>query len=283
MSKISIITDTDSSLPVEIAEKYNITQVPITVHFGESTYITGVDINDATLFEIIDQTKKLPTTSAPSPAAFEQAFQKAFDNGSDTILCICVSSKVSATYQSAVTARDMFPDKDITVFDSLQLSLAQGFLVLHAAKSALAGMTKDEILSELENMKNNLHVYAALPTLKYLAMSGRVGKLAAGLADTLDIKPILSVQDGKLDLLEKIRTMKKARNRLIDLIQTAVAGKRIEQVGIIHVNNLNGGKELYQELCKTLSCPSDPIFAEFTAGLSVHAGAGVIGCVILTK
>jgi DegV family protein with EDD domain len=283
MSKISIITDTDSSLPIELANQYDIKQVPITIHFGESTYTTGVDINDAILFEIIDQAKKLPTTSAPPPGAFELAYQKAFDDGYESIICICVSSRVSATYQSAVTAREQFPEKDITVVDSLNLSLAQGLIVLTAAKYAKDGLPKNDILEKIESMKTNLHVFAALPTLKYLAMSGRVGKLAAGLADTLNIKPILSVQDGKLDLLEKIRTMKKAQKRLLELAKESINNKKILQIGMIHVNNETGTKELYRELCSVLPCPPDPIIAEFTPGLSVHAGAGVIGFVILTE
>ena len=283
MTKISIITDTDSSLPLDIAQQYDITQIPITIHFGESTYTTGVDINDAVLFEIIDQANKLPTTSAPPPGVFERAFQNAFNNGYDSVICICVSSRVSATYQSAVTAREQFPEKDVTVVDSLQLSLAQGLIVLTAAKAARDGLSKEEILEEIENVKNKLHVYAALPTLKYLAMSGRVGKIAAGLADTLDIKPILSVQEGKLDLLEKVRTMKKAKNRLIELALMNIKGKKIKQAGFIHVNNLSGAKELYKELNAVIPFPEDPIFAEFTPGLSVHAGAGVIGFVIQTE
>ncbi len=283
MSKIAIITDSDSSIPKEIADQYKITQVPITIHFGESTYTTGLDINDAILFEIIDQTNKLPTTSAPPPAAFEKEFQNAFNSGCESIICICVSSTVSATYQAALTAKQEFPDKDISVVDSSQLSLAQGFFVIHAAKSAQNGVSKDQILADIENMRTKLHVFAALPTLKYLAMSGRVGKVAAGLADTLNIKPILSVQNGKLDLLEKIRTMKKAQKRLIELAQSSVADKNILQVGFIHVNNLTGAKNLYDDLCEVFPCQADPIFAEFTPGLSVHAGAGVIGFVILTE
>ena len=283
MPKISIITDTDSSIPHEIAEEYQITQVPITIHFGESIYTTGKDINDAILFEIIDQGKKLPTTSAPPPAAFEKTYQKVFEDGSDAIICICVSSEVSATYQAALTAKEQFPGKDITVVDSMQLSMAQGLIVLNAAKAAKNGVPKDEILNEIELIKHNLHVYAALPTLKYLAMSGRVGKLAAGLADTLNIKPILSVQNGKLDLLEKIRTMKKAQKRLIDLAQISVQGRKIKQVSLIHVNNLEGVKDLYEELCDTFQCSGDPIIAEFTPGLSVHTGSGVIGFVLHTE
>jgi len=114
-------------------------------------------------------------------------------------------------------------------------------------------------------------------------MSGRVGKIAAGLADTFNIKPILSVQNGKLDLPEKIRTMKKAKIRLLELATNAIGDKKIKEIGFIHVNNLSGAKELYASFCETLTCPTEPIFAEFTAGLSVHTGAGVVGFVILTE
>lgn len=283
MTKIAIVTDTDSSLPVELASQFNITQVPITIHFGESTYTTNVDINDAILFEIIDQNNKLPTTAAPSPAAFEQAFKSAFEEGNDTIICVCVSSVISATYQSAVTASQQFPDRDIIVVDSMQLSLGQGLIALHAAKAAMRGASKEEILEEIESLKKNIHVYGVVPTLKYLAMSGRVGKIAAGLADTFNIKPILTVQNGKLDLLEKVRTMKKAKSRLLELAMVAIGDKKIKEFGFMHVNNLIGAKELYASFCETLTCPNEPIIAEFTAGLSVHTGAGVVGFVILTE
>ena len=103
------------------------------------------------------------------------------------------------------------------------------------------------------------------------------------MAETLDIKPILSVQNGKLDLLEKTRTMKKAQRRLMELAFNCVGGKKVERVGFIHVNNLNGSKELARELCESFNCPSVPLIAEFTPGLSVHTGSGVIGFVIITE
>ncbi|MBE3143835.1 MAG: DegV family protein, partial [Planctomycetes bacterium] len=94
MDKIAIVTDTDSSLPVDLAEKYAIQQVPITIHFEDSSYTSGVDIDDRLLFEIIDRQKKLPTTSAPPPSAFASAYETAFKDGVDSIVCICVSSKI---------------------------------------------------------------------------------------------------------------------------------------------------------------------------------------------
>jgi DegV family protein with EDD domain len=101
MTKIAVITDSDSSLPPELADSYGIKQVPITIHFGENSYISDFEIDDRRVFEIIDREKKLPTTAAPSPGAFASAYRAAFEAGADEIICICVSSQMSSTYSSA--------------------------------------------------------------------------------------------------------------------------------------------------------------------------------------
>lgn len=283
MSKIAFVTDTNSSLPVDLAEKYAIFQVPIQIQFSEETYTTGLDINDQTLFEWIDERNVLPTTAAPAPNAFVRAFQKAFDDGADQIICVTCSSKVSATWDAAQMAAKEFAGKDITVVDSLQLSLAEGYQVLIAAEMAAEGAEKNEILDAIEDLKGHLHVYAALPTLKYLAMGGRMGKLAAGLGNTFNIKPVLTAVDGKLDLLEKVRTWKKARERLISLAQECAEGTSVKRIGMFHVNNKEGVLALYDQLKEKMGFDHEPMIAEFTPGLSVHAGSGVIGFVIITE
>lgn len=283
MPNVVIITDSDSSIPPDLAKKYNILQVPITIHFDDETYVTDVDINDFELFELIDKKNKLPTTAAPSPGAFKKAFEDSFNQGADTIICISVSSKISATYNSAMQAAEMFPDKDITVIDSLNLCMGQGIMVLESAKKAELNASKEEILATIDDIRNRLHVFAVLPTLKYLAMGGRVGKLAAGFADAFNIKPILTVKDGKLDLLEKVRTQKKAETRLIELMKESVQDKKIEKIAMIHVNNLAGAQSLFALMKDNFDCPENVTFSAFTPGLSVHAGSGVVGYVILTE
>jgi DegV family protein with EDD domain len=282
MTKIAVVTDTDSSLPIEITEKYHITMVPIPIQFGDKTFITGKDIDDEKLFEMIDAQKALPTTAAPSPNAYQMAFQSAFEDGADQIICVCCSREVSMIYDAATLAAQAFPGKDISIIDSKQLCLAQGFQALYSAEGASRGEEKDEILARLEDLRKRIHVYAALPTLKYLAMGGRVGKLAAGFADTLDIKPILTSVNGKLELLEKVRTWRKARERLLDLARECTKGKTVQKLGLIHVNNEEGAVQLGEMLAEVFSLPEDIITAEFTPGLSVHTGTGVIGFVLIT-
>jgi DegV family protein with EDD domain len=282
MPEIAIITDTDSSLPVDIAAQYGIQQVPITIHFDQESFTTGVDIDDRILFEKIDHYNKLPTTAAPSPSAFTNAYEKAFNGGAEAIICICVSSKISATYNSALTACEMFPNRQISVIDSLFVSMGQGFLAIAAAEAAQKGASFKEVVNLVEEMRHHLHEYAVLSTLKYLAMSGRVGSLVAGMADTFNIKPILSVQDGKLDLLERVRTHKKAMQRMLDLTHSAISDHTIQRIAVVHTNNPAGALDFKTQLQASITYQGDIITAEFTPGLSVHTGSGVVGVIIVT-
>jgi len=277
MGNIAIITDTDSSLPAETATQYGIYQVPISVHFGQEVFESNYQIDDTRLFERIDRQGKLPTTAAPPPGAFIKAFQSAFDSGAEKIACICVSSQISATYAAAMAACDEFPGREITVIDSQNLSMTQGFMALAAAEAAREGAPVDEIVRRAGEVGKRAHIYVALATLKYLAMSGRVGQLAAGVGNLLSVKPILTLRDGKLDLLEKVRTRHKAWARVIELTEKVLQGRRMEQLALMHVCALDQAREFEQLLRRQIQCPPKVYYAELTPGLSVHSGSGVVG------
>lgn len=284
MSKITIITDTDASLPLTLAAQYNIHQVPITVQFGEESFETGVDIDDAKLFARIDDENKLPTTAAPSPGKWAEAFQTAFDEGADEVICFTVSKALSSTYDAAVmAATDLMAGKSITVVDTNSLTMAQGYMVLAAAETVQQGGTSEEAIAAAKDVGERSHMFGALATLRYLAMSGRVGYVAAGMANLLNIKPILTIKEGKLELLEKIRTRKKAWQRLVDLTAEAAGENGIEKLAILHVDAVEMAHEFLAVLQKTVDCPEEVIITEMSAGLSVHTGAGMVGVCVISK
>jgi DegV family protein with EDD domain len=285
MKKISIVTDSDASLPEDVAAKYNIRQVPITIHFGEEVLETGIDIKERALFERINRDGVLPTTAAPSPGKFAEAFKAAFEeDGADAVICFTVSGEVSATFDAArIAAEELMPDKDITVVDTLTLTMAQGYQTLAAAEVAAAGGSVDEAVAAAKSIGGRSHLYAALSTLKYLAMSGRVGNLAAGMASMLNIMPVLTIRDGKLDMLEKVRTRKKAWARAIELAVEAAGDKAIERMSVVHVDALDYAAEFEELLRENLDCPDEITVADLTAGLSVHSGPGFVGVVFVTE
>jgi len=282
MPKIAIITDTDASLPLELARKNGITQVPIIVQFGEQSFRAVYDIDDAETFRRIDQDGRLPTTAAPSPGAFGEAYRSAFEAGAEAVLCFTVSSAVSATYAAACAAADLLPGRTVRVVDTRNLTMGQGWMVLAAAEAVADGASIEQAIAAANEIGERAHLYAALATLKYLAMSGRVGQVTAGIANVLNVKPILTIRDGKLDLLERVRTQTKAWDRAIELTVQAAGGKPVERMSIVHVNAPEAARQFESRLRATLACPAEITYAELTPGLSVHSGSGMVGVVMVS-
>ena len=280
---MAIISDTDTSLPLAILEEKGIKQVSITIHFGEEVLKACSEITDEKLVERVNREGVLPTTAAPSPGDFSEAYQEAFENGADEILCLTVSGDVSATYQSAVAAKELHPDRRITVFDTKSISMGQGFMVLKAAELASKGKALDEILAAVRDVRERTHLFAALETLKFMAMSGRVGHLTAEMANVFSIKPILTIKDGKLDLLEKIRTRKKSWNRVIELAVESLGKGEIDQIFVLHVAAPKDAEQFIMQLRESIPCPDQVPITGLTPGLSVHTGGGLVGVAFTTR
>lgn len=281
MPKIAIITDTDSSLPASLAAKLEIQLVPIKIQFGSESFDTGLDIDDRQLFVRVDTEGKLPKTAAPAPGLFVAAYQRAFDAGAEQIICITISSEVSAVCSAATTASQEFPGRDIYMVDSRTMSMAQGFMAITAAEMAGHGASCQEILTAINDVRDRSRLYVALATLKYLAMSGRVGQVAAGFASILNIRPILTVKDGKLVLLERIRTQRLAWERLVSLVEQAAGGRAIERVAFLQAAAEGDAARFAEQFKQRVACPPDAMTVEVTPGLSVHTGAGTVGVVVI--
>ena len=198
------------------------------------------------------------------------------------MLCFTVSSEVSATYAAAVSASEMYPDRDIKVVDTRSIALGQGMMVLAAAEALAAGSSLDEAVAAAMDTGQRTHLFAALPTLKYLAMSGRVGHLVAGVAGLLSVRPILTIRDGKLNLLERIRTQKKSWERVVELCKETIGDRPIERMAMLHVTAPEDSKQLEAMLRAELTFLEEILYTELNPGLSIHAGAGLVGVVFVT-
>jgi len=212
-----IVVDSSTDITPTVAEKF--ITVPLTVTFGDAEYLHGVDITNREFYEKLVETDVLPTTSQASPFRFEETFRSVVAAGGE-VVCICVSSKLSGTYQSACLAAAEFPGK-VRVVDSETVAIGAGILAEYALHLAEAGLDGNQIVRELESQKKRIHLLAMVDTLEYLKKGGRISKTVAFAGELLQIKPVLSVQDGEIKMLGKARGSKQGNNLLVKEIQNA--------------------------------------------------------------
>lgn len=215
MQKIRIITDSGSDLP----QNFNpgVTVLPMTIRFGDTEYLDGIDLTAKEFYEKLIESDELPTTSLISPGIFEEAYKKALDNG-EQVLVITISGNLSGTCQSAVLAASDYPD-DVFVIDSKNVAVGEQLLVIRALELISEGFNIEAIADILDMERERIHVLAVLDTLEYLKKGGRISSAVAFVGGTLNIKPVVTVQDGKVAMIGKARGSKNGNNCLIKEIE----------------------------------------------------------------
>ena len=214
---LKIVLDSTSDLVPELLGKFEI--VPLTVNFGEEEFIDGVTITREEFYAKLIESDVIPTTSQASPEAFERVFKKLAENG-DEVLCITVASKLSGTYQSACIAAEEFPGK-VRVIDSKSVAIGSAILAEFALSLLEKGVSAEEIEKELIEKREDIIIVALIDTLEYLKKGGRLSKTAAFAGSLLNIKPVVSVEDGEINVLGKARGSKQGNNFLIKEIEKA--------------------------------------------------------------
>jgi DegV family protein with EDD domain len=224
---VKIVTDSTADLPREVAEELGITVVPLNVLFGLDTFRDGVDMQADQFYHRLLTTSVLPKTSAPSPGTFKEQYDR-LARDTREIVSIHLSSKLSGTYEAALAGkREAAKDCRIDVIDTQSATMGVGLMAIIAAKAARQGASADEVVKLVRDSLPHIHVVAALDTLEYLQKGGRVGKAQAWIGALLSIKPIISVADGEVVPLERVRTYGKAVARVTELLDTHVAAKEL--------------------------------------------------------
>lgn len=272
---VKIITDTTACLPAEIAQRYGIPVIPQVINFGNDSFYEGVSIDNATFMQRLKASSQLPKTAAPPPELFVTEFNRLVPSG-DTILCIHPSTEVSGTVRSAQVAALDFPGADIRVIDTRLVATPLGTLVELAAGWAAEGESADVIVARLESLSRRCRVYFLVATLDFLARGGRIGGAAALLGSVLQIKPILTLQNGKVDQYERERTHKRAVNRLIEIVCEQFPRSNPGYLTVMHAGVPDEGRWLADHLSELLKQPHVPI-ADVPPAIVTHGGPGILG------
>ena len=270
---VKIVIDSTADLTPEI--KARVSVVPLTVHFGDEEYIDGVTITHKQFYEKLIECDTLPSTSQATPAAFAEAFDKIVANG-DSAVVLTVSSKLSGTYQSAMIAASNY--EDIYVVDSDSVAIGTGILAELALELVDRGMNAKELAATLELEKKNVCIIAMLDTLEYLKRGGRISKAVAFAGGLLNIKPVISVEDGEIVIRGKARGSKQGNNLLVEEIAKAggVDFERPLLLGYTGLSDLLLQK--YMEDSKALWADSKKALRITPVGsvIGTHAGPGAI-------
>ena len=278
---IRIVTDSTCDLPQEIVDTYGITVVPLYINFGDQGYLDGVEISRQEFYQRLPDSDPLPTTATPGVDAFRQTYERLADEGASEVLSIHISISLSATVDVARTAAKQTQKVPVTVFDSQQLSLGTGFLVLSAAKAAADGLSLDEIIAMLEDQTSRTYVIAALDTLEFLKRSGRMNAVVASLGSMLQIKPLLIMHAGE-PTGERVRTRERALKRVIQFVSDLGP---LEQLALVHTNAPQEAQFLYHQAKHLFPTQEEPLSVDVTPALGANIGPGVVGfaCIIAKK
>lgn len=274
MAPVKIITDSTAGLPESYVKDLPIHVLPLTIHFEGKDYRDGVDIKAEEFYTRMTQTDELATTSQVSVFAFEQSFKQFLDEGYD-ILVLPISSGISSTLQSALSAQAEFPGAPIEIIDTQLVSMALSFQVLAAARAAAAGASLAECKAVAEDAYSKIGVYFTVDTLKYLAAGGRINSAKRFMGTVLDIKPVMEIRGGKIEALESVRSTRKAIQRMVQLVIRDVGVRKPVRISVFHALMEDAARELLDQ-CEKQFDPVESILSEVSPVVGAHTGPGTI-------
>ncbi len=273
MGGIKIVTDSASDLAPDMAERHDISVVPLTIRFGDTELLDRRDLTPDQFWSRCASSSVLPETAAPSPGAFQQTFEQAAADGYDGIVCICLSSALSATFQSATAGAQAMGDAiPMRVIDSRSITMGQGLMALSAARLSAEGKGLEDVAGLVQELISRTRVYGALDTLENLKKGGRIGGASAFLGSLLSIKPIIVVRDGVVEAESRQRTRTRSLRYLVDKVQ--------QQGTIEHLCVLSAAAPDIEDLLSMLAevfPREDMIQGDVGPVIGAHSGPGTVG------
>ncbi|WP_313892608.1 DegV family protein [Psychrobacillus sp.] len=273
--RTAVITDSTAYIPIEVRESLQIHMVPLSVVIGTDIYKEEIDINASEFYEKIRNERALPKTSQPALGDFITTYEK-LSKEYNAVINIHLSSGISGTFAGAVQAGEMIENLDVYTFDSEVSCMVQGFYVIRAAEMAKAGAHPDEIMKELNEMKETSRAYFMVDNLDHLHRGGRLNGFERIIGSMLQVKPILHFENKVIVPFEKVRTRKKALKRIVDLLQADAQKYPKLQATIIHANQQQEANEWKTELEALLPNVQFTI-SYFGPVIGTHLGEGSMG------
>ena len=277
MPNIAVVTDSTTYMPPDLVRKYNISVAPQVLIWGDQTYKDGVDIESREFFTRLKTAKLMPSTSQVAVISFQEIFQDLVDKGFE-VLALLVSSKLSGTVQSAMQARDLMNTarEKVHVVDSQSVAMALGFQVLAVARAIENGSSLNDAIALAEKSYQYTGVFFAVDTLEFLHRGGRIGGAQRFLGTMLNMKPILAIQDGRVEGVDRIRTKNKSHDRVLELVTEKIAGRSPVRLATLHANAAEDAKALLTRAEQALH-PIESVFTEVSPTVGTHTGPGTVG------
>lgn len=279
MKEVVVVTDSSANMPADLVQHLDIRVVPILLALNGKSFRDGVDITAGDVYRWQRTSKQLPTTSAPSIGDFVRVYASAAQDAR-SIVSIHLSPKLSATYSTALAASQLVDDTPIRVVNCHTVAMGQGFVVLEAARAAAKGADLDAVIARAQEVASKMTVLATIDTLEYLYRGGRIGGAAALLGTMLQIKPILFVADGHVDVFSRPRTKSKALRTILNQVGEE-AGSQPLHAAILHAGVPEEAEALRQQVATRFHCV-ELYVTEMTPVMGAHTGPGVLGIVFYT-
>ncbi len=277
MAKVAVLTDSSAYLPPELVEQNGIHVIPLTIIWGSETFLDGVEMTPDEFLQRLAKDPVHPTTTQPNPEDFTAIYEK-LATEYDAIVVPLISDELSGTINSAETAAAEFDRVPVRVIDTRLTSMALGFAVLAAARAAAQGRSLDEVESAARAVASRAKILFVVDTLEYLHRGGRIGGASRFFGSALNIKPLLHLHEGRVDALEKVRTKKKAVDRMLELAAQYAGGHPV-RASVVHAGAHAEAVELMRRVAKQFEC-LELHLASISPAISVHTGPGTVGLVV---